>query len=286
MHARIAQLLGRFESGYAFPRRSMAVRWSRTQSTVTRPTIAVILHAHYPDVALELLSRINQMGVGFDLYVTTSRDDVSVAINPDIPSNAGAVTVFAVDNIGRDVLPFVRCLQDIDLSAYSAVLKLHTKKTVGQTYGDMWREDIINQLVPSREAAGAFLAQVDRDGWGIMGPSRFLLTDSQRFWGANRSRTNSLRQKFAYSANRNDLEFFAGTMFWFKPAALKALPEIVQHETWERERGQLDGTLAHAVERIINDVVRSQGLLVRSSDVPYRDLPDAGTASNSYPGSR
>ena len=82
------------------------------------------------------------------------------------------------------------------------------------------------------------------------------------------------------------MEFFAGTMFWFKPAALQNLPDIVRVESWERERGQLDGTLAHAIERILVDVVRANRYTIGSSDEPYRVLPDATTATNAYPGAR
>jgi lipopolysaccharide biosynthesis protein len=82
------------------------------------------------------------------------------------------------------------------------------------------------------------------------------------------------------------LEFFAGTMFWFKPAALQNLPDIVREESWEKERGQLDGTLAHAIERILVDVARANGYTIGSSDEPYRELPDADTAANAYPGAR
>lgn len=264
----------------------MTVRWSTPATKVPKPRIAVILHAHYPDVAVELINAVNDMGVAFDLFVTTSRNDVSDAIEQTVRTNARAVTVFEVENFGRDVMPFVRCLDTIDFEHYAAVLKLHTKKTVGQSYGDVWRDEIIGQLIPAVSHAKSFLARLDSADWGILGPSGFLLTDSSRFWGANRSRTTKLRRRFAYVGGAHDLEFFAGTMFWFKPGALQNLPDIVREESWEKERGQLDGTLAHAIERILVDVARANGYTIGSSDEPYRELPDANTAANAYPGAR
>ena len=284
MHARIAQFLSTFESGNTLPNGPMTVRWSTPATKAPLPRIAVILHAHYPDVALELINAVNNMGLAFDLFVTTSRSDVSEAIHTNVPSNARETTVFEVENFGRDVMPFIRILDTIDLDKYEAVLKLHTKKTVGQSYGDVWRDEIIGQLIPAVSHAKSFLARLDTTGWGILGPSSFLLTDSSRFWGANRSRTTKLRRRFAYVGGAHDLEFFAGTMFWFKPAALQNLPDIVREESWEKERGQLDGTLAHAIERILVDVARANGYTIGSSDEPYRELPDANTAKNTYPG--
>lgn len=264
----------------------MQVRWSTGPTTAPAPRIAVILHAHYPDVALKLIDAVNGMGVAFDLFVTTSRDDVSDAIEQNVPTNAKTVTVFDVENFGRDVMPFLRILDTIKLDEYIAVLKLHTKKTVGQSYGDAWREEIVDQLIPASSNVASFIARLESTGWGILGPSHFLLSDPSRFWGANRARTAKLRRRFAYTGGANGLEFFAGTMFWFKPAALQNLPEVVREESWEKEHGQLDGTLAHAVERIVVDVARANGYTIGSSDEPYRELPDSTTATNAYPGAR
>lgn len=286
MHARISQFLSTFESGKPFPTGPMQVRWSTGPTTAPAPRIAVILHAHYPDVALKLIDAVNGMGVAFDLFVTTSRDDVSDAIEQNVPTNAKTVTVFDVENFGRDVMPFLRILDTIKLDEYIAVLKLHTKKTVGQSYGDAWREEIVDQLIPASSNVASFIARLESTGWGILGPSHFLLSDPSRFWGANRARTAKLRRRFAYTGGANGLEFFAGTMFWFKPAALQNLPEVVREESWEKEHGQLDGTLAHAVERIVVDVARANGYTIGSSDEPYRELPDSTTATNAYPGAR
>jgi len=286
VHARIAQLLSRFDKGVSFPQGAMPVVWSAPTSPAPAPHIAVILHAHYPEVALELLDAVNAMGVEFDLFVTTSRADVAEAFERNVPSNARLVTVFGVENVGRDVLPFIRCVETLDLSKYTAVVKLHTKKTVGQKYGDVWRNEIVRRLIPETSDTANFFAQLDRPGWGLLGPSTFLLTDSRRFWGANKRRTQLLRRRFNYTGEPNGLEFFAGTMLWFRPAALQNLPEIVRPESWEKERGQLDGTLAHAVERVLVDVARANGFTIGSSDAPYRELPDATTATNEYPGAR
>jgi lipopolysaccharide biosynthesis protein len=286
VHARIAQFLSAFEPGTPFTNGPMKVRWSTAPTTAPAPRIAVILHAHYPDVALELIEAVNDMGLTFDLFVTTSRDDVSDALERTVTTNARTVTVFDVENFGRDVMPFLRILDTLNLDQYNAVLKLHTKRTVGQSYGDAWREEIVGQLIPAASNVASFLARLESTGWGILGPSRFLLSDSSRFWGANRARTARLRRRFAYTGGANGLEFFAGTMFWFKPAALQNLPDIVREESWEKERGQLDGTLAHAIERTVVDVARANGYTIGSSDEPYRDLPDSTTTTNAYPGAR
>ena len=55
--------------------------------------------------------------------------------------------------------------------------------------------------------------------------------------------------------------FAAGTMFWFKPQAVQSLlhcPSILQ-DAFEVEKGQIDGTLAHAIERVLGCATLANG---------------------------
>jgi lipopolysaccharide biosynthesis protein len=54
-------------------------------------------------------------------------------------------------------------------------------------------------------------------------------------------------------------------MFWLRPAALRVLLDAhLEGAGFEAETGQLDGTLAHAVERVFCLAARSQGFATTS----------------------
>ncbi|MNJ59189.1 hypothetical protein D3C77_548580 [compost metagenome] len=55
--------------------------------------------------------------------------------------------------------------------------------------------------------------------------------------------------------------FPAGSMFWFRPEALVAL-EAILPAYFDVERGLSDGTLPHAIERLICLLVKKAGYTV------------------------
>jgi lipopolysaccharide biosynthesis protein len=77
--------------------------------------------------------------------------------------------------------------------------------------------------------------------------------------------------------------FFAGSMFWFKPAALSPfVSQLLAQNNYifEPELGQRDGTLAHVIERMFCDVVESQGQIVSSTMAPSKPLDKSKSRLN------
>lgn len=53
--------------------------------------------------------------------------------------------------------------------------------------------------------------------------------------------------------------FVAGSMFWFRPEAMLLFSRLATAQDFEPELGQIDGTLAHALERMTIIAARASG---------------------------
>ena len=96
---------------------------------------------------------------------------------------------------------------------------------------------------------------------GLMGPRALLIEPNHRAHkGGNRQILQSLATKASLPAAALESPFFAGTMFWFKPAALSGLRALaLKEEDFPIEMAQTDGTPAHALERLIWPLVEQAG---------------------------
>jgi lipopolysaccharide biosynthesis protein len=143
---------------------------------------------------------------------------------------------------------------------YDFVCKLHSKKSPHLREGDRWRIEIVNQLL-SPAAGEALNACQLKPSVGILAPQGSLesLADPS-------IRLRSEKNLVALARRLNceltfGESFVAGSMFWFRPSALRSVYELfAQGLEFEPELGQVDGTMAHAIERIVCIAAKGAGM--------------------------
>ena len=223
---------------------------------------AVVLHLFYPELTSEFTLALRNIPTNFDLFITTPKES---AIRTAIDSSfliANRVTICLVDNFGRDVAPFFALLKTGKLDQYSAVLKLHSKQSKYSDRGSEWRNRLLTQLLASPNKVAEIINALKK-GAAIVGPRADYLTNEQ-FWGANRDRLVSILNRCGFNGKQTKLGFFAGTMFWYSPKLIRPIVDrLIQLDIeFEAEKGQQDGTLAHALERGISELARQSGHLI------------------------
>lgn len=228
--------------------------------------IAVVVHSHFPEVLPELLEALVAISEPFDLLVTTTARDADSQ-----GTAASSVRVFQVENRGRDILPLVRLVNAGLLDGYDLICKVHTKRSVwraagGRFEGDgvRWRDVLVSGVLGSRDLVESVITGFDSDPALMMvaAPGQVL---GPAYWGANLPLVRALGRRGRVPVEPARLRFAAGSMYWVRGEALRRLGDLgLRAAHFDAERGQDDGTTAHAVERYLGYLVRDLGELVTS----------------------
>ena len=86
----------------------------------------VAVHVYYPQLWSELAACVRNIDGACDLVVTYVDEAAVQGARRDFPE----ARFLKCENRGYDIWPFVAALQASDLSAYDAIVKLHTKRDV------------------------------------------------------------------------------------------------------------------------------------------------------------
>jgi lipopolysaccharide biosynthesis protein len=225
--------------------------------------LAVVVHLYYPEQWEYIKERLRHFGsVKFDLFVNLQPKDKDFI--KEIKRYHSGAYVSILENRGRDILPFIHLARRLDEKGYTSILKLHTKKSKHREDGDEWFKELIDSLLPSREAVKQTLEQLEGNNV-IIGPEGHYVS-FQSYIGSNEARIKELVGLMygndvtdGLMHGTSDYGYFGGSMFWISIDLLRPLLNLyLMPEDFESEAGQIDGTLAHAIERIIGLMAHHQ----------------------------
>lgn len=173
--------------------------------------------------------------------------------------------IYPGPNRGRDLLPFLVVAQRLLHEGETLVLKLHTKRLPHRADGDAWRRELLEGLASPEAWTAAVATFRDEADVGLLAP-RHHVQPVGHFWGANEQALVNLAARLGLTIG-SEAPFVSGSMFWARLPALRPLLDApLRYDEFEPEAGQIDGTLAHAVERLIGQTVRAAGYRVLGSD--------------------
>lgn len=185
---------------------------------------------------------------------------------------AGADVVIT-ENRGRDIGPFLWLLESGRLDRYTVVCKLHGKRSKDgprhQFSGDYWRRRMFCDLLGHPPTLDAIVARFKAEtALGLLGPANYRYPNEifglEPSWGQNRATVLALAEKMGRRREDFTLDFFAGTMFWVRPAALLSLRGLGLYDQLQPEQGLLDGALEHAIERLFTTSAVLDGYSIAS----------------------
>lgn len=223
---------------------------------------AVAAHLFYPDAAHDLAQALT-VRESIDIYITipnnTALKDFQY-ISTQFPRSF----IMTVENSGRDIYPFLKIMPDILCNNYAWVCKIHSKKSTHLADGLLWRRQLFNALLGGLHLRNGKITHSGiqkNKKYGILGPKNSILKmDDASIIINNHHVMDMALSRVGIEEDIRNFSFVAGSMFWFKPDALRKLSEASFKESdFGPELGRIDGTLAHAIERIFGIVARDAG---------------------------
>ena len=236
----------------------------RHEARTSGAALCTVVHVHYPEVWPEIAQRLRRIPEESDLWVSVTTN--AMGLRSQIQAEFPHARFVYPDGRGRDIAPLLMLVNEGLLADYDLVLKVHTKRSTHRIDGDEWRRHMLDSLMP--DAAGIRrIASVMRadPGIGLVAPDGCIGgTDS---WGSNLHQVHALLSRRGQVLDPDTLEFPGGSMFWANADVIRDLGQFdIRYFEFEPELGQVDGTTAHAVERLIGLVAHQQGRVVTTAE--------------------
>ena len=217
--------------------------------------VAVHVHLHYADMLDSLIGYLSHIPCPFDLFVSTSAEDLAVGTEAVFRAGltqAGAIQVAHVPNRGRDIAPMLLNFGE-RLRAYDVIGHFHTKKSPHRNSLAGWYDELMGALCGSQLRVAQILALFASDAKFVYFNACKVPLWDETGWSDNFPIARALLQRCT-TCDIDDfpvVDFPQGTMFWASGSAMQPLLDLpLQLEDFPSEPIGADGTLAHAVERL------------------------------------
>jgi lipopolysaccharide biosynthesis protein len=195
------------------------------------------------------------------------RDAVAARLAQDYAGKV--IDIRTVPNRGRDIGPFLTAFGAALATGYDLVGHIHTKKTADIDDAPMirnWYRFLLENLLGGRHPMlDICLGHLAADpSLGIVFPD----DPNVQGWERNRPEAEGLARRLGLADLPEQFLFPVGTMFWARVEALRPLWAL--HLDWHdypAEPLPYDGTLLHAIERLLPFVAAHQGLRAAAINV-------------------
>jgi rhamnosyltransferase len=261
-----------------------------------RNSIALHIHVFYIDVWRKYVDYLRALDFSYALFITTDSESKAEEIRALLPvlADAGSEVreVVVIENRGRDILPWISISDR--LSSYDFVLHAHTKRspTAADWVGASWQQDIFDTMllqagkiinsfqenpnlgvvIPDIPRFWRYVAPVRRD---TEAPFIGMMND---LWGRMRC------EKKVDFENASAFVMPYGTMFWYRPNALKKLSSLVLRAEEVPVEPLPERSVLHALERLMVYIAWDAGFDYKI--VPPKEIASGfadGIARNQQP---
>lgn len=234
---------------------------------------ALIMHLYYPDLFAGCIKYAESMPQESDIYLTVSSEENAALLRAEVSKSAIAerTEVRIAENRGRDQSSLFVCCKDV-VGKYDLVCFAHDKKSPGSgsfVSGEAFSYHCFENSLASPEYVANVIGLFEKNlrlGFAAPPPPYHGLYRNTLVspWGINFENTQLLAKKLGIRSKMSrDVPPITGygSMFWFRPKALKKVFDADwKYEDFPEEPVKDDdGTLLHAFERIYPFAAQDEG---------------------------
>jgi lipopolysaccharide biosynthesis protein len=225
----------------------------------------VVVHAWHLDVFDSILDVLSGARTPLRLVVTTDPEHAA-GVRERLAARGLEAEVEVAGNRGRDILPFLRVANRLLDEGEDWVLKLHTKRSPHLPNGADWAAELLAALAGNGRLDAIVAALPEQAAQlGMVAAEGHLLPVAQ-FLGGNGPGLDYLQRRLGLGPAHGQARFPSGSMFWVRLEALRPLLDAhLDEEDFEAEAGQVDSTLAHAIERVLGHCLEHGGYRITTA---------------------
>ncbi len=232
--------------------------------------VAVFVHLYYEDSIEQYLAYVKNIPVGINVFISVSSEGMKRKLENYLQKwNLQNCRIIMKQNRGRDLSALLVAFRE-KVCQYKYICFVHDKKEKYEKLSDdtqMWiRSMWDNTLLSEAFIYNVLDLLVKNKSVGLLVPPEMagkrLNHAYVDTWEANYENTVDLAKKLKLDCNIsiNYPSVTLGTVFWCKSAALeKLLAKDWKYEDFHEEPLPWDGTISHAIERVLGYVAQDAG---------------------------
>lgn len=253
-----------FSKGMAPPQTILPLVARRTHPTaIADISLGLHIHAFYIDGLESVRDAILQNKTLPELYITGPNNICNKVyqIFSDYPE---PINFIACDNIGRDIVPFLKLLPTMRTAGHDLIGHVHIKKSIGvrtKRYVNQWSVFLLSSMIGEPLPGGAAIDNIAAHFTGSSDrPVLYVphMSDPEG-WGFNLEIAKELFPSVYAGSLPDRFVFSPGTVFWATPGYLRPFESL--NLPWELlvpEPLPSDGTILHAIERLFGALAFAQ----------------------------
>jgi lipopolysaccharide biosynthesis protein len=258
----------------------------RTQNRLPRENFgrpALVVHVYHLDVLSNLTHYAQNFPAGAEVFVTypDGFDEDEVA---SVRSAFADARFVPVANWGQDIGALFQLSRQVDFSRFDLVCKIHTKR--GELKPTKWRDTLLQGILGNADLVQGIMRSFADQPRLLLAGTRQLFLYGPAYIGANQPTLNRLYGEDIgpFDSLHEEWGFFGGTCFWVRGHTLAHIMTRLDERDFSSTAYRIDGSVAHAVERMFGLMVTLRDGLVRLNDaedpsqfeIAGADFPETG----------